>query len=74
MMCDSSDPIDDLKKIIMKLALSNLISGSKNFPYNRIFNYFVKIAFWSDYNRLTNAFKIYKKDTLIKIFTFSPKF
>ena len=82
MMCDSSDSIDDLKKYYNEISTSNFdailgsrfISGSKinNYPFrklllNRIFNYFVKIAFWSDYNDFTNAFKIYKKDTLIKI-------
>jgi len=34
---------------------------------NRIFNYFVKILFLSNYNDFTNAFKIYRKSTLIKL-------
>ena len=34
---------------------------------NRIFNYFVKIIFFSNYNDFTNAFKIYKKKTLKKL-------
>ena len=35
---------------------------------NRIFNLIVKIMFLSNYNDFTNAFKIYKKETLLKIF------
>ena len=31
---------------------------------NRTFNFFVKILFLSNYNDFTNAFKIYKVDTL----------
>ena len=35
---------------------------------NRIFNLFVKILFLSPYNDFTNAFKIYKKKSLVKLF------
>ena len=41
-------------------------SKLENYPLtklilNRLFNYFVKVIFLSDYNDFTNAFKIYKK-------------
>ena len=35
---------------------------------NRIFNLTTKLLFLSDYNDFTNAFKIYKKEALIKTF------
>ena len=34
---------------------------------NRIFNFFVSIVFLNKYNDYTNAFKIYKKKTLVEI-------
>ena len=33
----------------------------------RIFNFLVSIVFWNKYNDYTNAFKIYKKKTLVDI-------
>ncbi len=39
----------------------------KKLIYNRIFNYLVKLIFYSDYNDFTNAFKIYKKKTLLEM-------
>jgi dolichol-phosphate mannosyltransferase len=39
----------------------------KKLLLNRIFNIFVKFIIWSDYNDFTNAFKIYKSDTLKKL-------
>ena len=47
-------------------------SKVKNYPFqkfilNRLFNYFVGLIFWNSYNDYTNAFKIYKRETLIKI-------
>jgi len=39
----------------------------KKLIYNRIFNIFVKLIFLSKYNDFTNAFKIYKKNTLIDL-------
>ena len=83
MMSDSSDSIEDLVKYYDCIKDSNFdaIFGSRflkeskieNYPLrklilNRIFNYFVKIIFWSDYNDFTNAFKIYKKESLNKTF------
>ena len=81
MMADMSDEIDDLKKyyqLIQKKDISavfgsRFIKGSNVSEYplkklflNRIFNYLTKFIFFSDYNDFTNAFKIYKKDALIK--------
>ena len=83
MMSDSSDSVEDLQNYY-DLSIdgnydailgSRFIEGSKIFNYpkkklilNRVFNYLVKILFLSDYNDFTNAFKIYKKKTLISIF------
>ena len=73
MMADFSDDIKDLKKYY-NLMLENKIDavfGSRfinnsvvtNYPkkkyfLNRIFNFFVKIIFFNNYNDYTNAFKI----------------
>ena len=35
---------------------------------NRLANNIIRIIFFSDYNDFTNAFKIYKKSTLLKLF------
>ena len=83
MMSDLSDSIDDLKKyysIIKDESVdavfgSRFIQGSKIIDYpkkklilNRIFNLITKLLFISDYNDFTNAFKIYKKNALLKTF------
>ena len=83
MMSDLSDNIDDLKKyyqIIKNESVdavfgSRFISGSKIIDYpkkklilNRIFNIVTKLLFISNYNDFTNAFKIYKKEALLKTF------
>ena len=54
---------------------SRFVNGSKivNYPkkkliLNRIFNLVTKILFFSDYNDFTNAFKIYKKSSLLRTF------
>ena len=54
---------------------SRFIKGSQVSDYpirklilNRIFNYITKFIFFSDYNDFTNAFKIYKKNALLKTF------
>ena len=77
MMADMSDSIDDLKKYYNLIQSENLsavfgsrfIKGSnlsgypmKKLILNRIFNYFTKFIFFSEYNDFTNAFNIYKKD------------
>ena len=82
-MADMSDSMEDLKKYYSLIQLKKLdavfgsrfIKGSKiiNYPktkliLNRIFNYITKFLFLSDYNDFTNAFKIYKKETLLKLF------
>ena len=83
MMCDLSDDINDLKKyynIIKNEQVdavfgSRFINGSKINYYpkkklilNRIFNLATKLLFVSDYNDFTNAFKIYRRDALLKTF------
>ena len=79
MMADFSDSIIDLKKYYHLIKEKNLdavfgsrfIKGSKidNYPkkkliLNRIFNFFVKLLFFNNYNDYTNAFKIYKTKIL----------
>ena len=79
MMADFSDSIIDLKKYYHLIKEKNLdavfgsrfIKGSKINNYskkklilNRIFNYFVKLLFFNNYNDYTNAFKIYKTEIL----------
>ena len=83
MMSDLSDSIDDLKKYYSIIKDENVdavfgsrfIQGSKIIDYpkkklilNRIFNIVTKLLFISDYSDFTNAFKIYRKDALLKTF------
>ena len=83
MMSDLSDSIDDLESYYKIISDENVdavfgsrfIEGSKVIEYpkkklilNRIFNLITKLVFFSDYNDFTNAFKIYKKNALIKTF------
>ena len=82
MMADLSDDIDDLRRynVLMEQGNFDAILGSrftrdskvKGYPIqklvlNRIFNFLVSIVFLNKYNDYTNAFKIYKKKTLIEI-------
>ena len=88
MMADLSDDIQDLKAYYEKMYSgefdavlgSRFIKYSKIFDYpivklilNRVFNYIVKILFLSNYNDFTNAFKIYKKSTLLKLRPFASE-
>ncbi len=81
-MSDMSDDLKDLKKYYHEISKNNLdaVLGSrftkksniKDYPLfkfilNRIFNTFVRILFLSEYNDFTNAFKIYRRKTLLKI-------
>tara|TARA_Y100000590_G_scaffold469236_1_gene655710 strand:- start:1144 stop:1854 length:711 start_codon:yes stop_codon:yes gene_type:complete len=83
MMSDLSDNINDLEKYYTILKNedfdavfgSRFIKGSKVVDYpkrklilNRIFNIITKLLFISDYNDFTNAFKIYKRNALLKTF------
>ena len=84
MMADLSDNVSDLKKyvnIVKDDKNIDAVFGSRfnkdskvyNYPLkklflNRIFNYFVKIIFLSNYNDFTNAFKLYNRDSLIELF------
>ena len=82
MMADLSDDINDLKKYNNLLEEKNLdavlgsrfLKDSKVVEYpkkklilNRIFNFFVSLIFLNSYNDYTNAFKIYKKKSLLEI-------
>jgi len=82
MMADLSDSLSDLIKYYKTIDHEDLdaVMGSRflknskisDYPankliLNRIFNYFVKIFFFSDYNDFTNAFKIYKRNCLMEI-------
>ena len=79
MMADFSDSLDDMTRYFNLIKSKNLdavfgsrfIKGSTliNYPkkkliLNRIFNYIVKILFFSKYNDFTNAFKIYKASVI----------
>ncbi len=83
-MADMSDNLDDLKiyyeKMIGDESLdsvfgSRFIKNSKvtNYPklkffLNRFANNMIKIIFFSNYNDFTNAFKIYKRSSLLKLY------
>jgi dolichol-phosphate mannosyltransferase len=82
MMADQSDDINDLitynKLMVEKnydaILGSRFIKDSKVSDYplqklilNRVFNFFVSLILWNKYNDYTNAFKIYKKSTLLEI-------
>tara|TARA_B100001540_G_C15757262_1_gene619955 strand:- start:328 stop:1053 length:726 start_codon:yes stop_codon:yes gene_type:complete len=81
-MCDLSDDLKDLLKYykIINQKKKDAIFGTRfsknskvtNYPIlklllNRVFNNFIKIIFFSKYNDFTNAFKIYKKKTLMRL-------
>ena len=83
MMSDLSDNINDLENYYNIIKNENLdavfgsrfIEGSQIIDYpkkklllNRTFNLITKFLFFSDYNDFTNAFKIYRKDSLLKTF------
>ncbi len=83
MMSDLSDSIDDLEKYydIIKNENIDAVFGSRfikdakliDYPkkkliLNRMFNIVTKVLFISEYNDFTNAFKIYKKEALLKTF------
>ena len=83
-MADMSDNLDDLKIYYEKMTSdesldsvfgSRFIKNSKitNYPklkflLNRLANNIIKIIFLSNYNDFTNAFKIYKKSSLLKLY------
>ena len=82
MMADLSDDVNDLKRYNKLIQQENFdaILGSrfmrdskvKGYPIqklilNRIFNFLVSLLFLNKYNDYTNAFKIYKKRTLLEI-------
>ncbi len=82
MMADLSDDLEDLKKYYEIIEHSDydavlgsrFLKNSKIIDYpkvklflNRLFNYFVKLIFISNYNDFTNAFKIYRRKTLLNL-------
>ena len=83
-MADMSDSLDDLNSYYNEIKSDNsldaifgsrFIKGSEvtNYPkikffLNRFSNNLIKIIFFSKYNDFTNAFKIYKKSTLLKLY------
>ena len=83
-MADMSDNLDDLKIYYEKMTSdesldsvfgSRFIKNSKitnhpklKFLLNRLANNIIKIIFLSNYNDFTNAFKIYKKSSLLKLY------
>ena len=83
MMADQSDDFKDLINYVNLMNTNenyDAILGSRflkdskviNYPIqklilNRIFNIFIKLITHSDYNDFTNAFKIYRKETLNKL-------
>ena len=83
-MADLSDSLEDLEKYykimindkkIDAVFGSRFIKNSKviNYPkikylLNRMANNFIKLCFLTKYNDFTNAFKIYKKSILLKLF------
>lgn len=85
-MADMSDSLKDLEnyyKLIMKNNDLSAVLGSRfltnshvsNYPklkyiINRMANNLISIIFLSKYNDFTNAFKIYKRTDLLKLFPF----
>jgi dolichol-phosphate mannosyltransferase len=83
-MCDLSDDVNDVQKyykIINNNQNLDAVFGSrfiknskvKNYPFfkliiNRVANNIIRLLFFSKYNDFTNAFKIYKKTVLLKLF------
>ena len=83
-MCDLSDDVNDIYKYYKAITENKKLdavfgtrfdknSKVKNYPFfklmlNRIANNVIKILFLSNYNDFTNAFKIYKKKVLLKLF------
>jgi dolichol-phosphate mannosyltransferase len=90
MMADLSDSPDDLLRFYEKMVAENLdcvfgtrwSKGGKVYDYprhklflNRLFNNIVRMLFGFKYNDVTNAFKLYKKETIDGVKPFiSPHF
>ena len=83
MMSDSSDTVEDLNAYYNVISNYNLdavfgsrfIKGGKtvNYPLlkmilNRMGNLLAKFLLWTDLNDFTNGFKIYKRDSLVKLY------
>lgn len=82
-MCDLSDDVNDIYKYYKMMANNKNLdaifgtrfdkrSKVKNYPFfklilNRIANNMIRLLFLSKYNDFTNAFKIYKRKTLLKL-------
>ena len=83
MMSDNSDTVEDLNSYYREISSGNFdavfgsrfIKGGKVVDYpkvklilNRLANLLAKLLIWTDLNDFTNAFKIYKKETLINLY------
>jgi len=83
MMSDNSDTVGDLNSYYKEISSGNFdavfgsrfIKGGKVVDYpkvklilNRLANLLAKLLIWTDLNDFTNAFKIYKKETLINLY------
>ena len=83
MMSDSSETVEDLNAYYNVISNYNLdavfgsrfIKGGKivNYPLlkmilNRMGNLLAKFLLWTDLNDFTNGFKIYKRDSLLKLY------
>ena len=78
MMADGSDSPDDLVAFHRKLQEgyecvfgSRFIRGARvvDYPWpkltlNRIANFFIRVLFWTRYNDMTNAFKLYRRPVI----------
>ena len=78
MMADGSDSPDDLVAFHRKLQEgyecvfgSRFMRGAKVIDYpwpklalNRIANFFIRVLFWTRYNDMTNAFKLYRRSVI----------
>ena len=83
-MCDLSDDVNDIHKYYKIMTNNQNLdavlgtrfaknSKVRNYPYlklllNRLANNIIRILFLSKYNDFTNAFKIYKRTVLLKLF------
>tara|TARA_B100001093_G_scaffold153831_1_gene146580 strand:- start:3050 stop:3769 length:720 start_codon:yes stop_codon:yes gene_type:complete len=83
-MCDLSDDVNDIYKYYKIMTNNQNLdavlgtrfaknSKVRNYPYlklllNRVANNIIRILFLSKYNDFTNAFKIYKRTVLLKLF------
>ena len=85
-MADGSDSPDDLVAFYRKLQEgydcvfgSRFMRGARvvDYPWpklvmNRLANFFIRVLFWSGYNDITNAFKLYRRSVIAGLQPSSP--